>query len=215
MTPAVVKPKLTFEEYIDICAQTEERYELVRGELVPMTPPTWLHSKIAKFLERAFDAAIEELGLPWEAFRETGQRTEEDSSRLPDVTVVRLTEIESMLNQTAVLTVPALLVVEIVSPSSATEDYKTKLKEYETLQIPEYWVVDPEGLGAAKYIGFPKQPTVSVYALVNGKYTLRDDQGQDRRFRGSDRIASMTFPNLNLTAAQVLQGKREPDVEQS
>ncbi|MBW4489953.1 MAG: hypothetical protein KME12_19395 [Trichocoleus desertorum ATA4-8-CV12] len=32
MTQAVVRPRVSFEEYIDICAQTEERYELVRGD---------------------------------------------------------------------------------------------------------------------------------------------------------------------------------------
>jgi Uma2 family endonuclease len=201
MTQATVTPRVSFEEYIDFCAQTEERYELVRGELVKMTPPTWTHTKIAKFLERAFDAAIEELDLPWEAFRETGQRTEDDSSRLPDVTVVPVVEIQQVLNQTAVLTVPALIVVEIVSPSSVSEDYDAKLKEYQLLKVKEYWIVDYEGLGAAKYIGFPKAPTVIVYELVEDKY-------QAQRFRADDRIVSPTFNNLVLTAKQVFEAGR-------
>ncbi len=129
MTQAPVRPKLSFEEYIDVCAQTDERYELVRGELVKMTPPTWLHMRIARFLEKVLNAEIERLNYDWEAFRETGQQTEEDSSRLSDVMVVPLEAIEAVLNQTAVLTVPALLVIEIVSPSSATEDYTDKLRE--------------------------------------------------------------------------------------
>ncbi|NJL23340.1 MAG: Uma2 family endonuclease [Leptolyngbyaceae cyanobacterium SM1_3_5] len=208
MTQTAVKPKLTFEEYIDFCAQTEERYELVRGELVKVTPPTWLHMRIARLLEQTFNAEIERLQYDWEAFREPGQRTEADSSRLPDVMVVPLAEIEPVLNQTAVLTVPAPIVVEIVSPSSATQDYKGKLKEYEALQVIEYWVVDPEGLGAAKYIGFPKQPTVSIYRLVAGKYTLLDERGKSRLFRGGDRIKSPTFPAIDLTAEQVLRGTR-------
>lgn len=202
MTPATVRPRVSFEEYIDFCAQTEERWELVRGELVKMTPPTWLHMRIARFLEQALNAEIERLSYDWEAFREPGQRTEEASSRLPDVMVVPLEEIESVLNQTAVLTVPALLVVEIISPSSATEDYTEKLKEYQALGIPEYWTVDHEGLGAAKYIGFPKAPTVTVYELVEGKY-------QAKRFRGDDRVQSPTFRNLNLTANQIFSAGRK------
>lgn len=202
MTQAAVRPRLSFEEYIDFCAQTDERWELVRGELVRMTPPTWLHMRIARFLEQALNIEIERLNYDWEAFREPGQRTEEASSRLPDVLVVPLAEIESVLNQTAVLTVPALLVVEIISPSSATEDYTEKLKEYQALGIPEYWTVDHEGLGAAKYIGFPKAPTVTVYKLIAGKY-------QGKRFRGDDRIQSPTFKDLNLTANQVFSAKRQ------
>jgi Uma2 family endonuclease len=54
----------------------------------------------------------------------------------------------------------------------------------------------PLGLGGRRYIGSPKQPTLSVYTLVDGEY-----EGQ--QFRGSDRILSPTFPNLTLTPEQV------------
>ncbi|MEP0872919.1 hypothetical protein NDA01_24175 [Trichocoleus desertorum AS-A10] len=40
MTQAVVRPRVSFEEYIDICAQTEERYESVRGD-DPIQSPTF------------------------------------------------------------------------------------------------------------------------------------------------------------------------------
>lgn len=201
MAQAAIRPKISFEEYIDICAQTDEWYELVRGELVKMTPPTWLHMRIARFLEQVLNAEIERLNHDWEAFRDSGQRTEQDSSRLPDVMVVPLAAIETVLNQTAVLTIPALLVIEIVSPSSATEDYIEKLEEYQNLGIREYWTVDHEGLGAAKYIGFPKAPTVIIYQLVGSKY-------QAKRFRQDERIESPTFPGLNLTANQIFVAGR-------
>jgi hypothetical protein len=109
--------------------------------------------------EKAYilNAEIERLNYKWEAFREPGQRTEEDSSRLPDVMVVPLAAIETVLNH--------------------------------------------EGLGAAKYIGFPKAPTVTVYELVNSKY-------QANRFRGAERIESPTSKDLNLTAHQVFLAGR-------
>ena len=198
------KPRFrTFEEYIDICAQTDERYELVRGELHQMNPPTVLHYRIAKFLERVLDQAIEDYLDPdeWETFRDAGQRTEDDSSRLPDLAVVSRAEADQLLTQTAVFQCPSLLVVEIVSSSSASEDYDKKLKEYQALGIPEYWIADYEGLGAAKYIGFPKAPTVVIHQLIDGKY-------QARKFRGSDQVISPTFPDLQLTAEQILRAGR-------
>lgn len=201
MIQALTNQQLSFEDYIDFCSQTDERYELVGGKLILMTPPTWLHLKIAKFLEQVFDIAILELGYNWEAFRESGQRTDDDSSRLPDVVIVPTEAITPTLNQSAVLQCPSLLAVEIVSPSSTTDDYKNKLREYQSLGIPEYWVVDHEAIGAAKYIGFPKLPTLSIYKLVNGKY-------QVSHFRGTDRIVSSTLPNLQLTAEQVFRGSR-------
>ena len=79
-----------------------------------------------------------------------------------------------------------------------SNDYLRKLADYEMLGIPEYWIVDYLGLGATRYIGRPKQPTISVYQLVEGEY-------QVNQFRGAEQVISPTFPELALTAAQVFQ----------
>lgn len=203
MTQAAVRSRVSFEEYIDICVQSDERYELVRGNLHQMNPPTVLHYRITKFLEQVLDREIENYLDPdeWETFREIGQRTEDDSSRLPDLAIVSRVEADKLLRQTAVFQSPSLLAVEVVSPSSASDDYEGKLREYQALGILEYWVVDYEGLGAAKHIGFPKAPTLTVYELINGKY-------QARQFWGDDQIESPTFRNLTLTAKQVFSAGR-------
>ncbi|MBW4443684.1 MAG: Uma2 family endonuclease [Plectolyngbya sp. WJT66-NPBG17] len=190
--------KLTFQEYLDFCETSQERYELVRGELQLMTPPAWLHYRIAKFLERAFDDEIAKLQLPWETHREPGQQTEENTSRLPDVAIVPIEAIEDHIDRPAILTIAAILVVEVVSDSTALQDYREKVTEYQNKGIREYWIADPDPFGAAKYIGSPKRPTVSVYSLVDGVY-------QVKRFQGSDRVISPTFPALQLTAEQILR----------
>ncbi|RUT07740.1 hypothetical protein DSM106972_020000 [Dulcicalothrix desertica PCC 7102] len=71
-----------------------------------------------------------------------------------------------------------------------------KQGKYEAMGIPEYWIVDYLGLGAKKFTGNPKQPTFSVYQLIDEEY-------QVRRFQGNDRIISPSFPDLNITAQQV------------
>jgi len=101
------------------------------------------------------------------------------------------------MSQAAIFQFADPLVVEIVSPSSSTDDYKAKVKEYQALGISEYWILDPDVLGAAKYIGHPKLPTVSIHSLIEGQYEIQ-------RFRGSTPIKSPLFPNLQLTAEQVL-----------
>lgn len=134
-----------------------------------MTPQTWLHLAIAKFLERAFDQEIFRLQHPWEAFREPGQQTEEDTSRLLDVLIVPLNAIADCLDQTAVLTVAAILIVEIVSESTALKDYREKVTEYQAKGIQEYWIVDPDPFRAAKYIGSPKRPWYLLGKTVSRK----------------------------------------------
>jgi Uma2 family endonuclease len=187
MTPST-KQKLTFEEYLDYDDGTDFRYELVRGKLQRMNPPTLLHIKIAKYLERLFDSEIQRLQLPWEAFREVGQRTEEATSRLPDIAIVSTAQANELLYKSAVFQVPAFLVVEIVSPSSISEDYQNKLAEYQNLGISEYWIVDPES---------KKDQRVTVYRLVDKIY-------QKQEFRGNERILSAVFPELQLTVEQIL-----------
>lgn len=200
MTPAALTT-LTFDEYLHHSDGTDTPYELVRGYLVPMTPAPWPHSKIAKFLERAFDSEIQRLNYPWEAVRgDVGQRTEASTARLPDVIVVRQADLEALGNQSAVLEVPAQLVVEIVSESSKTDDYLYKLAEYCSRGIPEYWIVDYLGLGAARYIGSEQIPTVSVYQLIAGEY-------QGAQYRAGESITSPTFPALSLTADQLFRAQ--------
>ncbi len=82
---------------------------------------------------------------------------------------------------------PPLLVVEVVSPSTKTEDYRAKRAEYDILEIPEYWIVDP------------LSEQIAIFVAEDGLYTPRE-------FCGEEKIQSATFPSLNLTAAQVLAG---------
>ncbi|MBD2311206.1 Uma2 family endonuclease [Desertifilum sp. FACHB-1129] len=91
------------------------------------------------------------------------------------------------------------LAVEVVS-TNWRDDYLTKARDYEEIGIPEYWIVDYLGLGGRRFIGNPKQPTFSVYQLVEGEY-------QVSQFRGNDSIVSPTFPELNLTAQQVFSAR--------
>ncbi|MBD0337587.1 MAG: Uma2 family endonuclease, partial [Cyanobacteria bacterium Co-bin13] len=87
------------------------------------------------------------------------------------------------------------LVIEVVS-TNWRDDYGRKVTDYEAMGIAEYWIVDYLALGAVRYIGSPKEPTFSLYRLVEGEY-------QVTQIRGEGAILSPTFPDLPLTAAQV------------
>jgi len=88
-------------------------------------------------------------------------------------------------------------VAEVVS-NNWQNDYARKVEDYATLGISEYWIVDYAGLGGIRYIGKPKQPTVSICTLVDGEYEIK-------LLRDSQTIKSSIFPNLTLTAQQVLK----------
>ena len=83
-----------------------------------------------------------------------------------------------------------------VTSTNWRDDYLYKLAEYELLGIAEYWIVDYLAPGAARYIGSPKTPTVSIYSLVGEEYQLQ-------QFRGDDLIRSRTFLDLQLSARSI------------
>jgi Uma2 family endonuclease len=124
------------------------------------------------------------LGLPLETFREAGQQTEYDSSRLVDVCVVTLEQANTLVNQSAVFQSPSVLAVEIVSPSSIQRDYEKKPLEYANKGVPEYWIVDP------------LQEQVTILLLDGGSY-------QRSVYQDNQLLNSRTFPKLKLTPAQV------------
>lgn len=91
------------------------------------------------------------------------------------------------------------LAIEVVS-TNWQDDYLRKVAEYEQMGIPEYWIVDYLGLGDRRLIGNPKQPTLSVYQLVDGEYEVT-------LFTGNERIESLAFPKLQLSAADIFAAK--------
>jgi Uma2 family endonuclease len=188
--------KFTFEEYLAYSDDTDTGYELVDGELVPMSLGTGKHGSIIEFLYDQFRDQIKRRELPWTAKQMTvgirsprGRRW--DTSRIPDVTVLPLAQWEAMANREAVINFnepPPILVVEVVSPSTKTEDYRSKRGEYGLLEIPEYWIVDPI------------EAKVCIGILDHEFYDLVE-------FQGETLIQSPIFPDLKLTAAQVLAAK--------
>ncbi|QZZ18586.1 Uma2 family endonuclease [Leptothermofonsia sichuanensis E412] len=192
----ITTQKLSFEEYLVYDDGTGTRYELVDGELSPMSLGTGQHGAIAEFLNDQFKNEIKRTGSPWTSKdMRIGVRSPRggrwDTARIPDVTVLAIAQWEAMANREAIIDLhepPPLLVVEVVSESTKSADYRAKYVEYSVLEIPEYWIVDPlEG-------------TVTICQLNEGRY-------DETVLTGEAMIQSPTFPELQLTVAQVLAAK--------
>jgi Uma2 family endonuclease len=185
--------RLTFEEYLRYEENSDTRYELVKGELIPMSLGTGRHGKVIKFVDDQLNQSVDRNQTPWTSQRLTvgiqsprGNRW--DTCRIPDVTVLGLEQWNEMDDREAVTRAheaAPLLVVEVVSPSTRSEDYSAKWSEYAVLDIGEYWIVD---LG---------KNVVVICTLIDGRY-------QDVEYQELDIIRSKTFPDLNLTAAKIL-----------
>jgi Uma2 family endonuclease len=198
-------PKLiTFDEFIEWLPENRH-YELHEGIIIEMQP-TGQHEDITSFLTQELTLEYMRMNLPY---------------RIPPKALVKLKDKETgynpdllLINRQNLINEPLWekkstlingesipLVIEVVS-SNWRDDYGYKLVDYEAMGIKEYWIVDYLGIGGVRFIGQPKQPTLSIYQLIDGEY-----QGQ--RLREKDLInKSLIFPELNLTAAQVFQGQK-------
>jgi len=188
----------TFEEYLDYDDGSDQRYELVDGELIELPPESepnnaiaqelfWLLASAQIVMRRLIKLYACQIQVPVLASGDA-------ANRFPDLVVLREEHLRLTQSQ---LTIkldmpPPQLIAEVVSPGKENtdnyqRDYTRKRAQYAARGIPEYWIIDPN----------LDRAVVTVLTLKDGSY-------QSREFRGSDRVVSPTFPNLQLTAEQIL-----------
>jgi Uma2 family endonuclease len=192
---------LTVDEFL-VQYGDDKRYELIDGEVFDLEP-TGFHEQVAGFITKQVCFQIITTQQPWTVLQRPLFRPPhiDMTAFRPDVAVIDelALEEEPLWPEQSILTRGNSIkfVAEVVS-SNWQNDYSRKMEDYATLGIPEYWIADYKGLGGTKHIGHPKQPTLSICLLVDGEYDVQ-------LLRGEDTIVSPTFPNLSLTAAQILK----------
>jgi Uma2 family endonuclease len=193
------KQKLTFDQFLEQCPE-EGLYELINGEIVEVRA-TRHHDDVANLLLFNFNDEIRRLNLNYvvnnTAVIRTMTKDGTEQGRKPDVSVIDRTVWRSKRSDYNALEEPIQLAVEVTS-TNWDDDYIDKLDEYQRLGISEYWIVDYLAIASREYLGNPKIPTIFVFLLdTEGKY-------QRTQFKGNEKIVSPTFPELTLTAAQLL-----------
>jgi Uma2 family endonuclease len=201
MTQTLPELKLfTFDEFIEWYPNDGKRYELHDGVIIEMAPPNGKHESIVGFLTIQIAFQLLQMGLPYRIPKTAFVKPAGNKSAYsPDILVQNHDNIvnEPLWDKESTLCLPESLplVVEVVS-TNWQDDYHKKFADYEIMGIPEYWIVDYAAYGGRKFIGNPKIPTIFVCELIEGEYQMTP-------FRGTDRIVSPTFPELNLTAQQI------------
>lgn len=196
----VASQELTFEEFVAQYGDNP-RYELIDGELRDIEP-TGPHEAMSGEVAGRLFVEIPRLKLTWTIPKNCLIKppAAEATALRPDVIVLDKSRLERepLWQREPILTSgqAVQLVVEVAS-KNWQDDYARKVEEYALLQIPEYWIVDFRALGGIQYIGKPKQPTFTVYQLV-------EDQYQKQQYRLEDAIASPLFPELSLRLSDVM-----------
>ena len=149
-TPKVI----TYEEWLKL-PEAEGVEEVVQGEIRKMPPNKWNHARIVEELAQQLRAQldVESVFVVTSVFGLVIRR-DPLTTRVPDLAVFvrnQIVEREGYIHSAPEL------VVEVLSPANTRAERTDKLKDYESLGVPEVWVVSPEA------------QTVEVMLLKDGR----------------------------------------------
>jgi len=137
------KTLLTADDLWKIVADGS-RYELSRGELVPMTPVglqhSWIVPRLGMFLTRYVDE--KRLGI---VGMEGGFKLERDPDtlRAPDIHFVSKARIDKEGITPKFADFPPDLAVEVLSPDDTVSEVQKKVEEYLGGGVRMIWIVEP------------------------------------------------------------------------
>ena len=177
--------RITYEEYMALVDSSDQRYELIDGEVYLLASPRFNHqvvvSEIAWHLSNYFRSKpCRSLTAPLDV-RLFGYATkfEEDPNVVqPDVIVVCD---EDKVNEDNKYEGIPTLIVEVLSPSTKGKDMITKLNLYMKSGVSEYWIVNLESKSISQYTFSPKRELESA-----------------KDFREEDIVKSPVFEGLKI-----------------
>ncbi|EAX46807.1 protein of unknown function DUF820 [Thermosinus carboxydivorans Nor1] len=200
MTVPARKPdqKYTYGDYL--AWPDDERWELINGVPYSMTPaPSRRHQAVTGEIYRQIANYIKTNGGPCQVYvapfdvrlPKGGEKDEDiDTVVQPDIVVVCD---RKKLDPRGLRGAPDLI-VEVVSPATASKDKRDKFLLYERSGVREYWIVEPQ----------PK--LVTVFTLAGGRY------GRPDVYAEPDQIPVGIFPDCIIDLAAVF-ADLEPDAD--
>jgi Uma2 family endonuclease len=141
MAKALDRPpgRMTVDEFLAwAMAQPEGRFELVDGTVVAMAPERAGHARLKSEVWLALRDGIKSAGLPCEALPDgMTVKIDEHTAYEPDAQVHCG---ERLADDTVIVPAP-VIVVEVLSPSTATRDTGAKLADYFRLASLQHYLI--------------------------------------------------------------------------
>lgn len=172
--------KYTYREF-QLFPSDGNRHEIIDGDHYMNPAPSLRHQTVSRRLQYQWYTQLELPGKGQVFDAPTDVELALHDIVEPDLIVV-LKEKYQLLTPKRIRGVPDL-VIEILSPSNPDHDRILKLEMYGRVQLPEYWIVDPE------------EDFVEVYTLDDRKLMI---QGTFR-----DLLRPLTIPDVTIDLQQV------------
>ena len=133
---------LTYEEWLEMPEVQDGIEEVVNGEVRIMPPNKVVHAYTVEELAEIFRSQFDRKKV-WVAISVFGLVIRKDplTTRVPDLAVfvkANIVEIDGYIHSA-----PELL-VEVLSPGNTRAAIEEKIRNYESIRVPEVWVLSPE-----------------------------------------------------------------------
>jgi Uma2 family endonuclease len=136
------KDNIKYEEFLKIDEKSDENLEFINGYIYSMAAPTFQHQMILTNLTAYFSQYFKGntcffIMSPFDVIL----KNDKESNKVqPDLSVICD---KKGINEKNYIGSPTL-VVEVLSPSSRSRDFVTKMDLYMRSGIKEYWIISPE-----------------------------------------------------------------------
>ena len=180
--------KYSYADYLTWTFQ--ERLELIKGYIFPMSAPARRHQQISwnlsgRFWELFKDGPCKVYFAPFDVRlprKPTPDNRKVETVLQPDLSVICDL---SKLDDKGCVGAPDL-VVEILSPGNTKKEMKQKFDAYQEAGVREYWLIQPDDRNVFQYV-------LNDEGIFIGLHPLTDE----------DELVSRVFPDLHIDLAGV------------
>ncbi len=179
------KPRVSYEEFLELTKDTDIRYELIDGEVFILDSPSYFHQVardeiFVRFYNWFKGKSCRPVTSPFDV---TLYMTADNINVVqPDILVICDTE---NINKAGRYKGVPVLVVEVLSESNRMHDILRKMNLYFHTGVREYWIVDP------------KKKEVHVHVFESG------DIEDDSAYLGESVVESKAFKGLQIPLKEI------------
>ena len=177
--------RLTYRDYLDL-PESDDRYELIDGELYMTPPPIPEHQGFLGELYVALHIFVRENRLGRVYFAPIGVVLSDDDVFQPDMIFISNERLHIIKRRRYVQGAPDLT-VEVLSPSTARRDRTLKRERYAKFGVREYWIADIVAR------------TIEVNVLSGDEFTTAGVYGE------GDALVSSLLPGFSMDISNTFE----------